>query len=147
MFRNLLTKLISWLKELWSLFEIIDEVVPAGAHFTSTKLKPNNTHIPSPQPTQDWTPVKPTIARHRYIELEGYAENFRIDNRGRYDLRQLIRFAENFVWISPDILDHFLEPSMDYDHDIVQGQRVTWLNKDDCIEFCYHQYSPLADLL
>lgn len=142
MFRKLLNKLITWLKEIWSLFEIIDEVVPAGANFVpSTQPQPP---IPT---TPTWIPSKPTVARHRYIEVDGYAENLRIDQHGRYDLRQLIRFAENFVWISPDILDEYLDDSMNYDHDIVDGQRVTWLNKDECIEFCYHQYSPIADLL
>lgn len=141
MFRHLFQKLISWLREIWSLFEIIDEVVPAGAHFTPVRQPP------SEPASNQWLPSKSKLARHRYIELEGYAENLRIDNRGRYDLRQLAQFAENFVWVSPNILDEFLEPSMDYDHDIVSGQRVTWLNKADCIEFCYHQYSPLADLL
>ncbi len=141
MFRNLLKKLISWLQEIWSLFQIIDEVVPAGANFSPHK---NPVRTPT---KQEWIQAKPTIARHRYIELEGYAENLRIDQHGRYDLRQLARFAENFVWVSPDILDEFLDDTMDYDHDFLEGQRVTWLNKGDCIEFCYHQYSPIADLL
>jgi hypothetical protein len=142
MFRHLLNKLVSWLKEIWSLFEIIDEVVPSGATFTPTRSAPIKT-----PPKQEWIQAKPTIARHRYIELEGYADNLRIDQRGRYDLRQLAQFAENFVWVSPEVLDEFLDDTMDYDHDIAEGKRVTWLNKADCIEFCYHQYSPLADLL
>lgn len=141
MFRNLLKKMMSWLQEIWSLFQIIDEVVPAGTNFS-----PHKNPVRTP-PKQEWIQAKPTIARHRYLELEGYAENLRIDQRGRYDLRQLAKFAENFVWVSPDILDEYLDDTMDYDHDFLEGQRVTWLNKGDCIEFCYHQYSPLADLL
>lgn len=141
MLRKLFNKLISWLKEIWTLFEIIDDVVPAGS------ASPSIHKTPASQPKQTWLQAEPALTRHRYIELEGYAENLRIDQHGRYDLRQLARFAENFVWVSPEVLDEFLDDTMDYDHDFAEGQRVTWLNKADCIEFCYHQYSPLADLL
>ena len=150
MFRKLLNTIIRWAKEIWSLFEIIEEVVPAGATFS-----------PSPQPTTYRKPSlskpnrytawreepKPKVSRHRYIEVEGYAENLRIDQHGRYDILQLAKFAESFVWISQDSVEEFVDDTMDFDKDFIDGSHVLWLNKADCIEWAYHQYSALADLL
>ena len=149
MFRKLLNTLIRWAKELWSLFEIIEEVVPAGA--TTSPSTPIITYEPQmlePKRRVRWfEQPQSRIARHRYIELDGFAENFRIDQRGRYDILQLAKFAEHFVWVCQDAVEEFIDDSMDYDKEFIDGSHVLWLNKADCIEFCYHQYSALADLL
>ncbi|WP_394391018.1 hypothetical protein [Shewanella woodyi] len=146
MFRHLFKKLLSWLREIWSLFKVIDGAVSKESQsksYTSSNKRPNAlTHSPSPTLSYQ----SPAI-RHRYVELEGYAENLRVDSKGRYDLRQLARFAENFVWIGPDSIDEFITGGMDYDTDYIDGQRVLWLDKTECIEWAYLQYSPLSDLL
>ncbi|ACJ29939.1 hypothetical protein swp_3233 [Shewanella piezotolerans WP3] len=144
MFRNLFRKLWSWLREIWSLFKTIDGAVSKESQ--SKIITPTNTRSNALTPTSSLSYQSPAI-RHRYVELEGYAENLRIDSKGRYDLRQLARFAENFVWISPDSIDEFITGGMDYDTDYIDGQRVLWLDKTECIEWSYLQYSPLSDLL
>lgn len=144
MFRNLFKKLLSWLREIWSIFKAIDGAV--------SKESKNTTHSSSNKRSNALTPTatlsyKSPAIRHRYVELEGYSESLRIDSCGRYDLRQLARFAENFVWISPDSVDEFITGGMDYDSDYIDGQRVLWLDKTECIEWAYLQYSALSDLL
>lgn len=146
MFRALLKKLISWLKELWSLFEVIDEIVPTKSH-SSSNVIPLNKASPQRSIWVDDIDPMPEVVSHRYVELEGYAESLHIDRRGRYDLNQIALFAENFVWISPDAIDEFIDNSMDYVRSFIKGKPVLWLSKDDCIEWAYHQYSALADLL
>lgn len=144
MFRCLFKKLLSWLREIWSIFKAIDGAVSKESKskiHTSINKRSNVL-----TPTSILSYQSPAI-RHRYVELEGYAESLRIDSRGRYDLRQLARFAENFVWISPDSVDEFITGGMDYDSDYVDGQRVLWLDKTECIEWAYLQYSALSDLL
>ncbi len=146
MFRHLLKKLLCWLKEIWSLFKVIDGAVSKesrGKSCPSVSTR-SNALASSARATLSY----PTATvRHRYVELDGYAENLRIDSRGRYDLRQLARFAENFVWISPDSVDEFITGGMDYDTDYIDGNRVLWLDKTECIEWSYLQYSALSDLL
>ena len=144
MFRYLFKKLLSWFRELWSLFKAIDGAVSKESKsktYTSVNKRSN-----ALTPSSSLSYQSPAI-RHRYVELEGYAENLRIDSRGRYDLRQLARFAENFVWISPDSVDEFITGGMDYEADYIDGRRVLWLDKTECIEWSYLQYSALSDLL
>ncbi|MCL1148069.1 hypothetical protein L2747_18865 [Shewanella marinintestina] len=144
MFRHLFKKLLSWLREIWSIFKAIDSAVSKESQ--SKTHTPTNTRSNALTPTSTLSYQSPAI-RHRYVELEGCAENLRIDSRGRYDLRQLARFAENFVWISPDSVDEFITGGMDYDTDYIDGKRVLWLDKTECIEWSYLQYSALSDLL
>lgn len=142
MFRQLFKKLLSWLKEVWDLFKVIDSAVPKESKPATQTHKQTSGVISSPKLSYQ----SPTI-RHRYVELEGYAVNLRIDSQGRYDLRQLARFAENFVWISPDSVDGFITGGMDYETDYIDANPVLWLDKSECIEWAYLQYSPLSDLL
>ncbi|MGI2000124.1 hypothetical protein [Shewanella frigidimarina] len=144
MFRHLFKKLLSWFREIWSLFKAIDGAVSKEPQ--SKIHTPTNTRSNVLTPTSKLSYQSPAI-RHRYVELEGYAESLRIDSRGRYDLRQLARFAENFVWISSDSVDEFITAGMDYDTDYIDGQKVLWLDKTECIEWSYLQYSALSDLL
>ena len=145
MFHKLFKKIFSVFRQLWDLMKKISETTP-----TAHQQKTSFTHTPSKPKIEliekDRTAFSRQTIRHRYIELEGYAESLRIDPAGRYDLKQLARFAENFVYVHSSSIPEFVD-SINYDFDYVDGQRVLWIEKSDAVEWCYMQYSPLADLL
>jgi hypothetical protein len=155
MFRTLLKKILSWLREVWNLLKVIDEAIPAYHSNLPTK----NTRQQLPQSThptherknvlQIWESKSnsPLPIRHRYIELDGYSDRFRIDNKGRYDLNQIAKFTENFVWIGPNDIQEFINDGIKHTVDYIDGVSVLWVDKDECIEWAYHQYSAIADLL
>jgi hypothetical protein len=145
MLRKIINTIIGWAKELWEILKIISDITPAQTtetssnhHSSTTNSRPNA--LRSRQAADE-------VQRHRYIELEGFAENLRIDRLGRYDLHQIAAFAENFVYVSSEAVDEFIDESINYKCSIIEGSEVLWVPKDDCIEFAYHQYSALADLL
>lgn len=158
MFRRLFKKILSWLREIWSLFKVIDDAIPKHRHLfpvpATSPHKPQVTHDhPSIQKrrnalqTWEFEEDEPSVVRHRYIELDGYSENLRIDERGRYDLYQLGRFAENFIWIAPNEVDDFVADGIEHATEYIDGSNVLWVDKSDCIEWAFLQYSAIADLL
>jgi len=153
MFQTLLKKIVSWLREIWSLFKVIDDVIPKehlrAIRNTSQLTQQSTSTYPRRNSLQTWSSQDnaSSVARHRHIELEGYSESFRIDKRGRYDLNQLARFAENFVWVAPNEVDDFIADNIEHDIDYIDGTTVLWTEKSDCIEWAFIQYSALADLL
>ena len=149
MLKKLFQKILSWLRELWSLLKLIDEAVSKERDTTS-----NNTYSAKPKSNRarrnalhQYDGDEPSVVRHRYIELDGYAESLRIDERGRYDLNQISRFAENFVWIDANAIDEFIDSGIEYDTEYTDGSDVLWVDKDECIEWVYMQHSAIADLL
>jgi len=147
MLRKVIKTIIGWFKELWELLKVISDIAPVQQttsnynHSTTTNTRLNALH--------DWraSDCLSEVQRHRYIELDGYAENLRIDRSGRYDLNQLAKFAENFVYVSTEAIDEFIDETINYKCSIVDNIEVLWVPKGDCIEWTYNQYSPLADLL
>ena len=74
MFRHLFKKLLSWLREIWSLFKAIDGAVSKESQskpHSSSNKRPNAL---TPSSTSTLSYQSPAI-RHRYVELEDYAEN------------------------------------------------------------------------
>lgn len=147
MLRKIIKTIIGWAKELWELLKVISDIASTQTttsnrnHSTTTHTRRNALH--------DWrsSEALSEVARHRYIELDGYADNLRIDRSGRYDLNQLAKFAENFVYVSSEAIDEFIDESINYKCSIVDDVEVLWVPKGDCIEWAYNQYSALADLL
>ena len=147
MLRKIIKTIIGWVKELWELLKVISDIAPSQTttshrnHLVVTNTRKNALH--------DWRSSErlSEVERHRYIELDGYAENLRIDRSGRYDLKQLAKFTENFVYVSHEDIDEFIDESINYKCSIVDDVEVLWVPKGDCIEWAYNQYSALADLL
>lgn len=146
MLLRIIKTIIGWVKEIWELLKVISDITPQQNQ-NNWKNANNSKIITNSRENvlHDWQ--SPEVARHRYIELEGYSDNFRIDRLGRYDIFQLQRFAENFVYVSSDAIDDFVDETVNYKRSIVDGQDVLWVPKGDVIEWSYHQYSALADLL
>ena len=160
MFRQLFKRILSWLREIWSLFKVIDEAIPKPQYrhlspaSTPPQFRPHITRTTPPaQPRRNMLKTwgsevdEPSVIRHRYLELDGYSESLRIDEQGRYDLNQLASFAENFVWISSNEVEDFVADNIDYSTEYINGKEVLWVNKSDCIEWAFLQYSAIADLL
>lgn len=148
MLRKTIQTIISWVKELWELLKAISQIAPPqpttsyrNQYSTTTNTRRNALH--------DWRPSEPLseVQRHRYIELEGYADNLRIDRLGRYDLNQIAKLAENFVYVSTEAIEDFIDETINYKCSIIDNAEVLWVPKGDCIEWAYNQYSALADLL
>lgn len=151
MFRILFKKILMWLREIWSLLKVIDDAI--SKHQQKSTSRPKNTASVTSTAArrnalQDCAyQSKGSVAvRHRYIELEGYAESLRIDGQGRYDLNQLARFTKNFIWVAPNDVTDFLD-GIEHSVDYIDGDSVLWVDKADCIEWAYLQYSALAELL
>jgi len=160
MFRNLFKKILSWLREIWSLFKVIDDAIPKPQYRQFSPI-----HSPqqySPQITRNTPPAKqrsnvlqtrgskdnePSVIRHRYIELDGYDESLRVNEQGQYDLNQLAKFAENFIWVGPNDVNDFIEDGIEHDVEYIDGTCVLWVSKEDAIEWAFLQYSAIADLL
>ena len=145
MLRKIIDIIIGWAKELWAILKVISDIAPAQTtetsshhHSSTTSTRPNALH--------SWQAAD-EVQRHRYIELDGFAESLRIDRLGRYDLHQIAAFAENFVYVSSEAVDEFIDETINYKCSIIEGNEVLWVPKADCIEFAYNQYSALADLL
>ncbi len=147
MLQKIINCIVNWLKELWELLKVIGDIAPekqttpALTPVTKTNVRRNALH--------DWRPSErlPEVIRHRYIEVDGVADNFRIDRLGRYDLLQIERFCENLVYVSPDAINDFIDDTINYQRSIIDGEDVLWVPKGDCIEWAYHQYPALADVL
>lgn len=147
MLRKIIKTIIGWAKELWELLKVISDIAPGQT--TTSHRNQNITTNTRRNALHDWrtSEALSEVQRHRYIELDGYAENLRIDRSGRYDLNQLAKFAENFVYVSTEAIDEFIDESINYKCSIVDDVEVLWVPKGDCIEWAYNQYSALADLL
>lgn len=146
MLRKIIKTIIDWVKELWELLKVISDIAPGKTahqqrnHF-KTNTRPNALHDRSSSERY------PEVVRHRYIEVDGYAENFRIDRIGRYDIMQIEKFLENFVYVSTDAIDDFVDETINYKQSIIDGVDVLWVPKSECIEFAYHHHPALADVL
>lgn len=147
MLSRIIKSIITWVKEIWQLLKVISDIAP------QSNLNNGNNHInrkintsPKSNASKDWRSSE-EVQRHRYLELEGFADNLRIDRLGRYDLHQIAAFAENFVYVSTEAVDDFIDDTVNYKCSIIDGNEVLWVPKGDCIEFAYNQYSALADLL
>lgn len=145
MLRKIINTIIGWVKELWELLKVFSDIAPANTT-PRNQLSLSSTTNTRPNVLHGWKSAD-EVQRHRYLELEGFAENLRIDRLGRYDLNQIAAFAENFVYVSPGAVDEFIDESINYKCSIIDGNEVLWVPKGDCIEFTYHLYSALADLL
>lgn len=147
MLRKVIKTIIGWFKELWELLKVISDIAPVQQSTlhrnqttsSNTRLNALHDHRSSER--------LPEVARHRYVEVDGYAENFRIDRLGRYDLLQIERFCENFVFVGSDAIDDFVDATINYAKSYVDDDDVLWVPKGDCIEFAYHHHPGLADVL
>jgi len=145
MLRKIINTIICWAKELWEILKVISDIAPSQVTKTSSNHHSSTTNT-RPNALRSWHSAD-EVQRHRYIELDGFAENLRIDRLGRYDLHQIAAFAENFVYVSSEAVDEFIDETINYKCSIIDGDEVLWAPKGDCIEFAYNQYSALADLL
>lgn len=143
MLQKIIKTIIGWAKELWELLKVLSDIAPVPKTTCTQVTSSTNTR---PNALHDWRSAD-EVQRHRYLELEGFADNLRIDRLGRYDLHQIAAFAENFVYVSSEAVDDFIDNTVNYKCSIIDGNEVLWVPKGDCIEFAYHQYSALADLL
>lgn len=144
---KIIKTIIGWATEIWELLKVISDIAPGK---TTTQHRNQTTTIKARENVlHDWrsSAALSEVVRHRYIELDGYAENLRIDRSGRYDLNQIAKFAENFVYVSSEAIDEFIDETINYKCSIVDNVEVLWMPKDDCIDWAYNQYSALADLL
>lgn len=147
MLLKIIKTVVGWIKELWELLKIISDIAPvqtATSHHKQTLTSNTRANVLHGHRSSERALE---VVRHRYIEVDGYAENFRIDRLGRYDLLQIERFCENFVFVSSDAIDDFVDETIDYAKSFIDGSEVLWLPKGDCIEFAYHHHPALADVL
>ncbi|QDP02199.1 hypothetical protein [Thalassotalea sp. PS06] len=142
-----LKNILKWCKELWELLKVVADIHPNTPTYSYSEPVTKKTQRPNVLHNWQSGDRSTEVARHRYIEVDGYAENFRIDRLGRYDLLQIERFCENLVYISPDAINDFIDETIYYKRSIIDGEDVLWVPKGDCIEWAYHQYPAFADLL
>tara|TARA_R110001583_G_scaffold76235_1_gene208912 strand:+ start:2624 stop:3055 length:432 start_codon:yes stop_codon:yes gene_type:complete len=140
---KIIKTIIGWIQEIWELLKVISDITPIKATGNFRNSNPSSTRLNALHQRKS----NEEVIRHRYLELDGFAENLRIDCLGRYDLNQIAEFSENFVYVSPEAVDEFIDDTINYKCSIIEGKEVLWVPKADCIEFAYHQYSALADLL
>lgn len=51
------------------------------------------------------------------------------------------------MYVGSKAIDDLVDETVNYKRSIIDGQDVFWVPKGDVIEWAYHQYSALADLL